>query len=187
MGKIAVTLLLTAGFLAALPVLRVWLEGRDRLYRRALYCIACAYVLANLYMTILFRQAQPEMTAEWALFWSYRASLTWDGGIRIENMALFVQIVLNMLLYVPPGYLIPFIRPEWEGKKRLARVLAVCGLFSLMTETVQLTGRIGLFEFDDILGNLLGAAAGCGAYALAERMRPQIEPVLTKYLRKRVL
>lgn len=56
---------------------------------------------------------------------------------------------MNVLLFIPVGAL----AGKWK-------VVPAAASFSLFIETVQLlTGR-GLFEFDDVIHNTLGAAIG---------------------------
>ena len=70
-------------------------------------------------------------------FWSYG-----DPSLRTE-------ILLNVLLFIPVGIL----AGKWK-------VIPAAACFSLLIEGTQLlTGR-GLFEFDDVIHNTLGAVIG---------------------------
>ena len=144
--------------------------------------ILAVYIYGNLNETILGRRgySKPQIKAE--LFWSYRASLKIvDGSLRIERAKLLIEIILNILLYVPVGYILPFLIPSvfcpmakgthhhWVG---LLRVMAVGLLCSAATEISQYYFRIGLFEFDDIFNNTLGAGMGFILYRVVMRMLP---------------
>ena len=49
------------------------------------------------------------------------------------------------------------------------RIIPFAVAFSLCIETVQLVSKVGLFEFDDIIHNCLGAAVGFLIYVLVMR------------------
>ena len=92
---------------------------------------------------------------------------------RVQDAGLLEQIVLNYLLFVPLGCLLPFAWPEryvGDGAARgVARVALVAAACSLCVELAQLVLRVGLFELDDVLNNALGAVMGYVLYRLAER------------------
>ncbi len=151
-----------------LPVLAHLLQAHPRWFRAAKYGILGVYALANLYETLLFRPVQGSRRAKGELLWSYRKSLDFPDGVmslfrgtvQVASPALLEEIVLNILLYVPLGYLLPFIFPklkEWQ-------VILIAFVCSALTEVTQLVGRIGLFEWDDMLNNTLGCAVGLLIY-----------------------
>lgn len=107
------------------------------------------YLLINLYETILFRKPYPTVEYKLELFWSYKRAFQ-------GNSFLFRQIVLNILLYVPFGFLVADI---WR-RLRFKNVFFAGFLLSAATELTQLIFRIGLFELDDIFNNTLGCVIG---------------------------
>lgn len=162
---ISMVVLLAALFL---PLLAHLLRRHPRWFAAAKYVILGVYIFANLYETLLFRRVNAEYTAEWELLWSYRQSLTFPDGLRslfkgtveVAEPVLFEEILLNVLLYIPMGYLLPFI-----FRKLKARHVIVIALgCSAATEVTQLLCRIGLFEVDDILNNTMGCAIGLLLY-----------------------
>lgn len=67
------------------------------------------------------------------------------------------QIILNILLFIPLGVLLPVIS-DWF--KKLWKVVLIGFLFSCFIEAMQyITGR-GLTEIDDVINNTLGAFLG---------------------------
>lgn len=73
------------------------------------------------------------------------------------------NIFLNILLFVPFGILIPL----WGERFRKCRVTLLGGFaFSLLIESVQLITSLGIFETDDLIGNVFGAALGWGLMTL---------------------
>ena len=111
------------------------------------YCAALLglYVLFILYMTLYVKESSGDESARWELFWSYR--LLWeDEGIR-------KQIINNILLFVPLGFMLYRIRPHPAG-------IVLMALFSILIEGTQWVAGLGLCELDDVISNGLGGAAG---------------------------
>lgn len=75
----------------------------------------------------------------------------------------FMQISLNILLFIPFGFLLSIISKRF----RSLWITTVIGfIFSAGIETMQyITGR-GLTEVDDVINNTLGALIGYVIYAL---------------------
>jgi glycopeptide antibiotics resistance protein len=97
-------------------------------------------------------------------------------GELLRNQA-FLQVVLNVLLFVPLGVLVRVIT------HRGAVVATALGFaVSLLIEVTQLTGVWGvypcayrLFDVDDLLTNTLGALIGAGlSYPYAARRRRRL-------------
>lgn len=103
--------------------------------------LLAAYAFYVLSLAVLSRSSSPEPRFMLRLFWSYEA---WPGG--------WEQIVANVAVFVPLGFLAGRLI-GWKG------VLAGAG-FSLLIELLQLLLRRGVFEFDDIFHNTLGALLG---------------------------
>ena len=150
--------------------------------RKWIICIFFGvYLLGNLYFTLLFREELPETLYELELFGAYRRYLQLDSGIlgtikhllkealsgkiRIESAMYLEAVTLNILLYVPMGYLLPIV---WL-KLRVMHVILIGFLSSLLTETIQLVFRLGLFELDDLVNNTLGTIIGVALYLLLIR------------------
>ena len=94
------------------------------------------------------------------------------GNIRITNAKLLREILLNILLYVPLGYLLPFVWPKLEKKRMVVLIGFLC---SCATELTQLIFRLGWCELDDIVGNTLGCLLGCLIYKMF--LKKSIKPV----------
>jgi glycopeptide antibiotics resistance protein len=96
-----------------------------------------------------------------------------DGLVGIVRDPAFLQVALNVLLFVPLGFYV---------RKLLGRGVVVATLLglavSLLIETTQTTGDWHLFDcayrkfdVDDLIVNTLGAAAGSLLAALVVRRR----------------
>ncbi|GHJ60616.1 hypothetical protein NOK12_31340 [Nocardioides sp. OK12] len=106
-----------------------------------------------------------------------RVSLPGDGGVRaLLRQPAFLQVALNVLLFVPFGF---FVR------RVLRRGVVVAGLLGLaasaLIETTQGTGIWGLYDcayrlldVDDLLLNATGAVLGSlASWAVVRRSGPQ--------------
>ena len=95
------------------------------------------------------------------------------GPLALLRQPAFLQIVLNVLLFVPLGYFLRVIL------KRGVVVATVVGLaLSLLVELTQRTGvwnlydcAYRLFDVDDLIVNTLGATVGSIASVLVVRRR----------------
>lgn len=169
MGMIlwAILFLLPAAALlsAVLYVPLGWLFGHGRisLLRHLTHFLLLCYGIGLLYLT---------------LFWS---GFTWMPGYYMYNLRPFVwlyetydmgvqamieQLVLNVLMFVPLGALLPmnFARLRRWQYTGLCTLAVTCAI-----ETLQLfTGRSA--DIDDVIMNALGGLLGYALYALACRM-----------------
>lgn len=75
----------------------------------------------------------------------------------VENLAG------NVLVFVPFGFLFPFVAREGE---RFFVMFVNTFVFILGIEVFQLFSAFGAFDVDDILLNCLGAAVGYGIYRI---------------------
>lgn len=74
------------------------------------------------------------------------------------------NIVLNILLFVPLGILVPLWNKKWN---KPFIVLPFGLLTTSLIECFQYIFKIGVFEFDDILNNFLGVVLGYSLLQLA--------------------
>lgn len=104
---------------------------------------------------------KPQMRLE--LFWSYK----W--GIRKNGIKLVLEILLNILMFMPVGTLLPIIIRKPHSKKwGLFFITLLTGLCcSCLVEILQLLLKCGLCELDDIIHNVLGTAIGYGIFAFS--------------------
>ena len=79
--------------------------------------------------------------------------------IEIIRPQDIVQVYLNVMLFVPMGYLLPYVFGWFRARARL-RPVAACFFISLTTENMQLIYRRGLYDLDDLLSNTLGGFIG---------------------------
>lgn len=68
------------------------------------------------------------------------------------------QALMNVMLYVPLGYLLPYVF-KWFRKNR-SRTIFIGILCSALTENMQLIFKRGCYDFDDMLFNTAGCIIG---------------------------
>ena len=107
-------------------------------------------------VTILSRIPSSSIQYNIKLFWTYTAIL--EG-----NNKLITEILWNVVLFIPIGLLLMIILTH---KHKI--IISVVGGFilSFAIELIQLVFHRGLFEFDDMVHNTLGAAIGAIIYIL---------------------
>lgn len=127
----------------------VWLIDKRRMSPRPLLA---AYILFILMETVIGRKAGA-LRMELVLFWSY------------SYPELRMEIILNYLFFIPLGLLLYLC----FGKKYGLRVVIAGFLLSTSIELIQLIFRIGLFEFDDIIGNTIGCFIGAAVGKMCGR------------------
>ena len=161
-----------------LPVLLCILRWKPLVRGTALIVFA-VYILGNLSFTILNRS--PGYFGEAPAFFNYRQAFDLDLGlwdilrllpeglgetlshIHISSYTYAREVFLNILLYIPMGYLLPFI---FKPMRYSVTACTLAGfLCSCATEYAQLRWGLGCFQVDDIVNNtigcLIGAVAGC--------------------------
>jgi glycopeptide antibiotics resistance protein len=82
----------------------------------------------------------------------------------------FFNIMGNILLFVPFGFLLPMFRRK---VKQLKVVAIASGLLSLLFELYQFLTSTGQFDVDDILLNLIGGITGYLLYSFAGNFFPE--------------
>lgn len=175
MNQVTVISALVMFIALLLPVVNNALRRRPRLLAAVKYGILIVYIAANLYETLLFRTMGETSVIKTELFWSYRKALNMpdglmsliNGTVKIKRPDLWEAILLNILLYIPLGYLLPFV---FERLKGWQVVLIAIGC-SVLTEIIQLVFHLGCFEFDDIINNALGSIMGLAVYLCVIRRR----------------
>lgn len=82
-----------------------------------------------------------------------------------------MEIVLNYLLFMPLGFLLYLC----FGEKFGLRVVIAGLLLSVSIELIQLLFNIGLFEFDDMIGNTIGCLIGAVVGKVTRVIKKRIE------------
>ena len=149
-----------------------------RLRQLVLYLVFLVYVAAFLMIVFFSRTTADEFQVHVAPFQDLYNAVETDGGLVDVIMTVFregiveglsrvdiikpqdiIQVYLNVMLFVPMGYLLPYVF-GWFRAKASIRPVAACFFLSLATENMQLIFRRGLYDLDDLLSNTLGGLIG---------------------------
>ena len=137
--------------------LAVWLiDGRKSITHPLL----AAYLLFILFETVIGRKTGVGRV-ELVPFWSY------------SHPELRMEILLNYVLFIPLGLLLYLCLGEKFG----LRVVIAGLLLSVSIELIQLTFKIGVFEFDDMIGNTVGCLAGAVVGMATREIKKKTTPI----------
>ena len=133
----------------------VWFIDGRRMTPRPLLA---AYILFILMETVIGRKVGVGRV-ELVPFWSY------------SHPELRIEILLNYVLFIPLGVLLYLC----FGEKFGIRVVLAGFLLSVSVELIQLTFKIGVFEFDDMIGNTIGCLVGAviGKLVMKKKATPE--------------
>ena len=81
------------------------------------------------------------------------------ANIRLVRPEDIAQFYMNMMVFVPLGYLLPYTF-RWFRERVHTRPVGVCFLISFFTENMQLMSQRGLYDLDDMISNTLGGFIG---------------------------
>ena len=151
-----------SGLVSILPLLVVYhtlvlrknraVDGRTRCIYVATGYVFCAVLIAVLAITGI-----PDA-------YSMRAARGTNAVPFIDFFTNIEQYILNVVLFVPLGFLLPAL---WEGFAKKRTVLAAGFLLSLLIEVLQIFSY-RVTDVDDLIMNTLGALAGYLLFALAQ-------------------
>ena len=133
-------------------------RGLTRRYRNTVQAVLFGGIMALslagiLALTLCGREWDSRMGSRFSFipFWSYWRTFTQgDEGLGI-------QIVNNILLFIPFGFALPLNFARFE---KLRYTILAAALLSLAVELIQGFTGLGLCEIDDVMGNTLGAGIG---------------------------
>lgn len=113
------------------------------------------YFVVLLGVTILNRDVRKRFRMELIPFWSY-----YEAIVK-KDIEMALQILGNVLVFMPFGILLPEV---WKRTRNMRSVIFAAVSVSLTLELAQLIFKLGLFEFDDMFHNTLGAVLGYGLW-----------------------
>ena len=118
------------------------------------------YIISVLSVTFIVRETMVLRTPEnrGVVLQPFRE---FEAMVNGTHFFWFKQIFLNVLLFVPFGFLLPMISKHF--KNPIITVTIGC-LFSGMIEIMQYISGRGLTEVDDVITNTIGAAVGVAMY-----------------------
>lgn len=105
--------------------------------------------------TVIYRETLPEPHYKFMPFWSYKA-------IGEGDDMCFVEVFLNIILFIPVGFLACGLR----RMNCFWKVAFLGCIISCTIESLQLWLLRGVCELDDVFHNTLGSIVGYGLYQL---------------------
>jgi glycopeptide antibiotics resistance protein len=81
----------------------------------------------------------------------------WDMAHEGANAFVIQNIIGNLALFIPLGFLLPVLLPAFTS---FVRLILVAFLLSQSYETIQLITVLGIFDIDDTILNTIGALIG---------------------------
>lgn len=173
------SIVLTALFVLVIPftLREVAKKFNDHSMKVLVKLLFGIYIVGVFFVTLGIRTYEEEVNINFHLFKSYEMmfrvpvmemrksgiiqglhALKWIGYLSWSS------VILNILLFVPLGYLLPTI----DGEKRMNNTyygIAIIGFFvSSFIEATQLLTHRGWFDVDDLFHNTMGAVIGLFLY-----------------------
>lgn len=158
------------GLLGIFMVSILFLFGYHVIYKRVLkkqqtltfgkivlLIILFSYIFVVVGATILLRNSSKELVERFNLYLFSQYRSAWYNYSAAE----WRNIVLNIVMFIPFGILLPLLYPKLRGSWR---VIGICFCGTFLIEVCQLVTKRGIFEIDDIIHNVLGALIGYGLF-----------------------
>ena len=150
--------------------------------KNLLFAMFAVYVLLILYVAFFSRSAADDYTVHVALYEDLANSIKIDFGIlgliasifkngfkaamqhvHILSGANISQVYMNICMFIPMGYLLPYVFDLFRKHIR-RRTLLFCALATLLIENFQLITKLGFYDIDDIFSNMIGGYLGVSLY-----------------------
>lgn len=138
--------------LGVVVVLAELLHRKKIRWSQAAVVIAMTGFLGVVFASTVFTRSVEVRSYKLIPFWS------WHAVYVYHDMELLQEILLNCILLMPVGCLLPLI---YAYKVRLRTAFAIGFGISAVIEVSQLVFCRGLFEWDDMIHNALGCMIGC--------------------------
>lgn len=143
----------------------LWAVNRKKAGRYIAWLLFFEYFFLVFGMTVFFRHTGTKAMV-YPPFWSY-ASVWRDG-----NTTVLHEIILNVVLFVPLGFLWGISSSKWPRKWRWFSAMILGACLSGVIELLQYSFKKGCVEVDDVIHNTLGCLVG---FILCESARNWLE------------
>lgn len=122
--------------------------------------LAAVFFVIYLYLmfgsTVFTRTSDAVAHVNTDFLWEYRKILVDHSWHYVK------EVLLNMLMLVPVGFMFPLVR----GKRGVVLAVFFGFVCSLSIEGLQWLFKCGLFEYDDLFNNTVGALLGYVLYRI---------------------
>lgn len=113
--------------------------------------LALSVLLASIFILTLFNRTRGDYGVNLVPFSSYYLAFA------NQNTELLLQCIMNVLLHIALGFLLPCCYTYFA---KIGRVLKVTLIYSACVEAIQGIIQIGYVEVDDVINSLVGAFVG---------------------------
>ena len=127
--------------------------NRKKAARSIVWLLFLEFVFFVLGMTVLFRHTGTKALV-YPPFWSYVN--VW----RVGNQTVLHEIILNVVLFVPLGFLWGIQSSKWPRKWQWLSAMILGVSLSVVIELLQYCFKKGCVEVDDVIHNTLGCLVG---------------------------
>ena len=86
--------------------------------------------------------------------------------VKIVNMDDFMQVYLNVVMFVPMGYLLPYVFDWYRRSHITLKVTFTSFLVTMLIENLQLITKLGFYDCDDLISNTFGGFLGSLFYIM---------------------
>ena len=138
---------------------------------KGMLALFLVYVLAVAYVTIFSRERVRSVSSGEGGVYLFRFDLI-EQAIRSRSLEPVNHLLLNVAMFVPLGFLLPFVHPEQLAKWYFALMAGL--LFTTVIEATQMMLKLGQADLTDMVTNTLGALAGYLFYRLVSIFRGKI-------------
>lgn len=127
-------------------------KHKEALLQYVLWVLFAEYLFVLFCSTVICRGAQSFTYAKLELtpFWTYWAAIKHIPGVSVWD------IILNVVLFMPLGFLVTLLFPKITWWK----VLMIAMALSIIIETNQYFFEKGIAQIDDVMHNTIGAIIG---------------------------
>lgn len=135
-----------------------------------LYALSIGYIVIIIGATFFSRLQDSIIYNEgfnFSLFSSYREAYHHIDANMMKD-TLFRNLILNIILFIPVGFLIPFYS---DKLKKMYRVVLIGFLATVTIELTQHFNDYGVFEIDDVFNNTLGTLLGYCCFMIFYRIK----------------
>lgn len=171
-GILRPTLLIVAIYLSIVLLRKT---RRNGCYKKGVLFVSTIYIALLLYATFLTRNVAKTPSYRLEFLGSISRAFSIEGGIcslihsdlstiELEAPQSLEGIVLNLLLMVPLGYLLPLVLGLYKVEIGAWRTILIGSLSSATIEITQLITHMGMLEIDDWFFNSIGTAVGYFLY-----------------------
>ena len=165
-----------------IPILAIFLIGYFLVYKKLLkgtktikksqillYTVSICYVVIVIGATFFSRMPSETYNDKMNLnlFSSYVEAYH-DIGVVLLNNVLLRNLILNIMLFIPLGFLLPL----YSDKLKKMYIVVPIGLLATLTiEFTQHFNDYGTFEIDDALNNTIGTLLGYCIFMIFYRLK----------------